>query len=208
MEIQNREKKDFSFLKACIVTMVFLLIAVMSFGSRVVGDFLASDVDQLRYDIVKSEGMAKVEVLDVFKQKGKETLYKIHVTYEEAGFPDSFREKDTLTIPESVYLEHVGEGNNAVTVKLESLYVFKGALRFSLNSGLVMSFDVSEGYGVTGKAMHIHTLPWEEEKHFTDEDVIQLAEYVSNDNYAELLDEMEEEVLGANLKAIPKVEDK
>lgn len=59
------------------------------------------------------ETLKTIEVKEIKKEKNKEALYVIHV--------DSYGE---TTIPESTYLEYIGDENNAITLTVSEAYIY------------------------------------------------------------------------------------
>ena len=70
-----------------------------------------------------------IEVKDILREKGKEPIYTIEINGEE------------VDIPESIYLKHIGDENNSITLRIEELSVFiaRDMLGFSFDTSDTIS---------------------------------------------------------------------
>lgn len=96
------------------ILLLFLVIYIAAYVFFIA--VIPPTLDDLRYSVESEQAIRKVEVTDIIKEKGKETLYKLDVQFCSSP----------VTIPESIYMEYIGDENNAITVTSETLAIFYG----------------------------------------------------------------------------------
>lgn len=149
-----------------IVYMVLLLIF---------HQFSPPELSDLRYFIESEQKIRKVEVIDIIKEKDKETQYKLDVEFCSR----------TVIIPESVYMEYIGEGNNAITVTAETLAIYYGYKYFILPD---YETDFSKKDG-DFRCIYISStvFPWENvDTYWTKERILKEAEELIADKHQAL----------------------
>lgn len=121
------------------------------------------DLEDLRYTTEYYEDTSKVRVKEILREKGKETQYVIEIIEGET------------TIPESVFNEYIGEGNNVITITKATTSIYIGQ---PFPFGCETSFD--------GRLKMLYrqrfAYPWQENvQPYTEEEVKMLAKQYLND---------------------------
>lgn len=139
----------------------WLIIAVCAIGVlasaitaiQAIGGGLFNYESKVAYKTRSWETQDTVEVKHIAREKGKEAIYTIDTFW--AG---------EVEIPESIYLEYIGEDNNTVTVRIEDLDIYVAAKWIGL------SFDKSALRGLSRVSY-----PWEEApQKFTDVEIVEV----------------------------------
>lgn len=131
--------------------------------------FIQPTLNDLRYTIKSEQVVRKVEVKEVIREKNKEPMYKINYG------------PSNVTIPESVYMEYIGEENNAITVIIEELAIYYGYK----TRGIGYETDFSKKDGKYYYMYECVTIfPWEDvDIYWTKERILKEAERLIEDKY-------------------------
>lgn len=113
--------------------------------------------NRLSYEVVSKEERLKVSVTEIIKEKAKEDIYVIDIDYPNCDL--------SRNISKSVYEQYIGDENNTITVKIDSLVMW---VADSLDRKLTWSCKTYYFFSVERIYM-----PWEErlDNGFTDENV-------------------------------------
>lgn len=131
-----------------VVTVVLLGLS----GSISITDY----ENRIAYKTEYYEKQQKVKVENISKEKGKEAIYTISTFSGEAE------------IPESIYLEYIGDENNTITLRVEELSIYVATSMFGL------SFDESEI-----RCLERISYPWEDcPQKFSDEEIDEVVKAI------------------------------
>lgn len=161
--MQQIHKVYMVILSVIALGVVYFIAGLIHFG------FIPPTLDDLRYCIETEQKIRKVEVIDIVKEKDKEPMYRLEIELYSSP----------VIIPESVYMEYIGEGNNAITVTAETLSIYYGYDYSGYNKIFPCyetDFSKKDGYF---KCIYISSVvfPWEDvETYWTDERIIKKAE--------------------------------
>lgn len=126
--------------------------------------FAPPTLEDMRYVVESEQEIRKVEVLDVIREKNKEAMYKIDLNYGPSP----------VTIPESTYMEYIGEGNNAITVTEETLTIYYGYKKWGI--GFETDFSKENG-DFKCQCIGATVFPWEDtDTYWTEERILKKAE--------------------------------
>lgn len=115
-------------------------------------------VDRLTYKISNSSYEVPVKVTDITKGTEKEPIYTLKI----AGT------NNAAAIPESLYMDYIGEGNNTIMVQKSSIDIIMAAAWFGTSD--------ANGYSYTWDRV---VYPWEGELiAFTEQDVIAASDAI------------------------------
>ncbi len=95
---------------ANILLIIVIAGSIIVFYNRVI----KKDISDLRYTIETTEQRRKVEVKEIFKEKGKEDKYRIEIFDGETE------------IPKSIYEKYIGDENNTITVQESEVHIYIG----------------------------------------------------------------------------------
>lgn len=107
------EKDDSKRVLRMLVNVLLLIViagGIIAFYNKVI----KKDISDLRYTIETGEERRKVEVKEIFREKGKEDKYRIEIFDGETE------------IPKSVYEKYIGDENNTITVQVSEMCVYIG----------------------------------------------------------------------------------
>ena len=156
-----------------IIAVVACMITVMSLVGCVNWEWHG----KVESDRLSTEVRCMVEVVEVVREKGKEAIYELKLkwdnpvakyTVEDLGsFTDSVTQ--SVEIPESVYKKYIGDGYNAITLKLE---IFAANVKWS-SSKESLENDTSDNVNKTRYTYTRVYMPWDDREvtPFTDEDL-------------------------------------
>ena len=96
----------------CIIG--FLIAGLLSLWVAIDTDGMPNFVseDRIAYEAYSETEQVRVEVVEVMREKDKEPIYRLAIDGNRIN---------TIELEESVFLEYIGEGNNTISIQVETL---------------------------------------------------------------------------------------
>ena len=145
-------------MKKWLIKVTILITCVFLGYSWIFG--IEDFENRVAYKTKSYDKKVNVEVDHIYKEKGKETIYEIDTWYND----------ENISIPESMYLEYIGDENNTITVRYEELYIYLATAKFGY------SFDKSVVWSFTRTFY-----PWESTKTFSTEEIESAIEAIEKE---------------------------